>query len=275
MALKPPCWSLSTRVKITVAYDGTDFCGFAAQTGLRTVQSTLKEAVRQISGEDCEIVGASRTDSGAHALGQVCHFDTIAPHAQWVQAFNQRLHWDCRVTAAQVVGDDFNSRFSAADRWYRYRILTANRDPFQMRTGFWSQHELDLDRMRQGAELLVGEHDFEGFTEELDKRIENTVRHLFSVKVTRVRDEIWIDIVGTAFLRGMMRRMSGVLLEVGRGKRPVEDIAVLLSERRKDLTWPVVLPARGLTLMRVRYGRWPRDNRGPGAELDLPSEQDK
>lgn len=261
MAHRPPSWSLSTRVKLTVAYDGTDFCGWAAQAGLRTVQSTLKDAVRQVSGEDCEIIGASRTDSGAHALGQVCHFDTEVPQARWVQALNRQLPLDLRVKSAQIVPKEFNSRFSAVDRWYRYRILLEDGDPFRAKTGFWTHHRLNVERMQEAAKLLEGEHDFEAFTEELDDTVENTVRHLFSVEVNEWHGEIRIEIVGTAFLRGMMRRISGVLLEVGRGKRPVEDVSTLLSERRQDLTWPVVLPARGLTLMRVRYGRWPRDNR--------------
>jgi tRNA pseudouridine38-40 synthase len=269
------CWSLSTRIKLSVAYDGTDFCGWAAQSGLRTVQSTLKEAVRQVSGEDCEIIGASRTDSGAHALGQVCHFDTEVPQARWVQALNRQLPLDLRVKSAQIVSKEFNSRFSAVDRWYRYRILLADGDPFRMKTAYWTHHRLNVEKMQKAARLLEGEHDFRAFTEELDDSVENTVRRLFSVQVKAFRDEIWIDIVGTAFLRGMMRRMSGGLFEVGRGKRPVEDIATLLSERRNSLTWPQVLPARGLTLMRVKYGRWPRDNRMNNPESDLPSEQDR
>lgn len=262
MARRPPLWSLSTsRIKLTVAYDGTDFRGWAAQAGQRTVQSTLKEAVRQVSGEDCEIVGASRTDSGAHARGQVCHFDTTAPQARWVQALNRAMPQDIRVLNAKEVPETFNSRFSAYDRWYRYRILIRSNDPFRLRYAHGTHIQLDLEKMKSAADYLAGRHDFRAFTEELDPSVTNTVRELYSVKVDQSRDEIWIDIVGTAFLRGMMRRMSGALFEIGRGKRPLEEMPMLLDERRNDLNWPVVLPARGLTLMRVRYGRWPRDNR--------------
>lgn len=262
MARRPPLWSLSTsRIKLTVAYDGTDFCGWAAQAGHRTVQSTLKEAVRQVSGEDCEIVGASRTDSGAHARGQVCHFDTTAPQARWVQALNRAMPQDIRVLKAEEVSESFNSRFSAFDRWYRYRILIQSNDPFRLRYAHGTHLRLDLEKMKSAAAYLAGRNDYRAFTEELDPSVTNTVRELYSVKVDQCRDEIWIDIVGTAFLRGMMRRMSGALFEIGRGKRPLEEMPMLLDERRNDLNWPVVLPARGLTLMRVRYGRWPRDNR--------------
>lgn len=175
---------------------------------------------------------------------------------------------DLRVLKAQAVSDRFNSRFSAFDRWYRYRILLDRPDPFRLRYAHGTHARLDPEKMQKAAAYLAGKHDFRAFTEELDPRVTNTIRELYSVKVSQSQDEIWIDIVGTAFLRGMMRRMSGALLEVGRGKRPLEEMPMLLSERRDDLNWPTVLPARGLTLMRVRYGRWPRDNRDRAKRLD-------
>ncbi|MEQ1822954.1 MAG: tRNA pseudouridine(38-40) synthase TruA [Fimbriimonadaceae bacterium] len=251
------------RVKLTVRYDGTDFRGWAAQLGQRTVQGTLKEAVRQVSGEDVEIVGASRTDSGAHARGQVCHFDSAKPVKHWYQALNRALPLDVRVAKVELVAETFHSRFSAADRFYRYRILSDVSDPFRGRFAYMNRYVLDLDLMQQAATFLEGEHDFRAFTEELGDSVENTVRKLFSIKVGRVRNEVRVDIVGTAFLRGMMRRISGGLFEVGRGKRPLEDIQTLLSDQKHTLEWPEVLPARGLTLMEVRYGRHPRDNRLP------------
>lgn len=262
MEPKPPCWSLSTRrIKLTVAYDGTDFRGWAAQLGQRTVQGTLTETVRQVSGEDCEIIGASRTDSGAHARGQVCHFDTERPIENWAGALNRRLPEDVRVVSAKLVGESFHSRFSAEDRWYRYRILQDTGDPFEGRYAYVSHLRLDIGAMQAGAAKLAGEHDFRAFTEELHPSVENTVRKLFKVEVSQTKRETRIDIVGTAFLRGMMRRMSGMLFEIGRGKGSPDEIETLLSERRDELTWPVVLPAKGLTLMRVRYGRHPHDKR--------------
>jgi tRNA pseudouridine38-40 synthase len=116
--------------------------------------------------------------------------------------------------------------------------------------------------MQAAALQLQGEHDFRAFTEELEPTVHNTVRTLFKFQVSQVRDEVWVDVVGTAFLRGMMRRMSGAILEVGRGYRPVEEVSKLLSiQERNELDWPVVLPARGLCLMRVRCGRHPKDTR--------------
>lgn len=263
MPLPPLCWSLSTkRIRLVVAYDGTNYRGWAAQPGLRTVQSTLTEAVRQVSGEENEITGASRTDSGAHAKGQVCHFDTAnpMPAERWAAVLNKRLAGDIAVQESKQVADDFSSRFWARDRFYRYRIQTSPRDPHRSRFVHGYGRELNPARMQEAAASLVGRHDFRKFGEELEG-IENTVRVLFSVDVLERRDEIWIDIVGTAFIRGMMRRISGALLEVGRGMREPSDIARLL-QGDPEVALSEVLPARGLTLMRIRYGRraWPGEN---------------
>lgn len=254
---------MTERVRLIVAYDGTDFRGWAANPGQRTVQGTLKDAVRQASGEDCEVVGASRTDSGAHARGQVCHFDSARgiPADRWAEVLNRVLPSDVRVLESRRVPELFHSRFCARWRHYRYRILTGGPDPFRERWAFRFGGPLDVDAMRRAAADLVGEHDFRAFSEEL-KGEGNTVRTLFRVEVAPVRDEVRVDVVGTAFVKGMMRRIAGFLLEVGKGQRPPADAGILLSSGdRERLTWPLVLPARGLTLMRVSYGRHLRDVR--------------
>jgi tRNA pseudouridine38-40 synthase len=260
-----PCWSLSTRVKLVVAYDGTDFRGWAAHAGHRTVQGTLTEAVRQATGEDWEITGASRTDSGAHALGQVCHFDApvAIPPTKWTEILNRWLPDDVRVRSSVRVGSDFHSRFCAEDRHYEYRLLLVDGDPFRGRTAHRALWRLELDAMRHAAAMLVGEHDFRAFTEELDPSVLNTTRRLLQVRIEEdeTGDLISVHVVGTAFLRGMMRRIAGALLEIGRGRRPVEDVARLLSEPRGETHRPEVLPAKGLTLRKVRYANPPRDHR--------------
>ena len=252
------------RIKLTVAYDGTEFRGWAQNKGQRTVHCTLKEAVRRVSGEEIEITGASRTDGGAHAKGQVCHFDSdiAMPPERWAFALNRALPSDVAVMKSQRVRDDFHSRFSVIDRCYRYKIIVGPRNPIKERFAFHYGRELDLELMNQAASALVGEHDFRAYTEELESFVMNTTRTLFSVGVRQVRDEVWVDVVGTAFLRGMMRRMSGAILEVGRGHRDVVEVSRLLQpEERLKYQLPVVLPAKGLCLMKIRYGRHPRDNR--------------
>ncbi len=253
-----PYSSLSTnRIKLVVAYDGTDFSGWADQPGQRTVRRTLTDAVRQISGEEIEIIGASRTDSGAHALHQVCHFDCVSPMdpRKWPFVMNKVLPIDLSVKKSDKISSMFHARFSAVDRWYRYRIHLGRRNPHVSRYVHEWGRELDVDAMHYVADRLTGTHDFRAFSEELDEN-RNAVRQLFKVQLSRRGQELHIDIVGTAFVRGMMRRMSGLLLEVGRGYRPKTDVDLLLDpQRRNDLAWPVVLPAKGLTLMRVRHGR--------------------
>jgi tRNA pseudouridine38-40 synthase len=222
----------------------------------------LTEAVRRVSGEETEIVGASRTDSGAHAKGQVCHFDTGVPIKpdRWVTALNKVLPPDVSVLKASPVSESFNSRFCALDRHYRYRFLLETRDPLRARFTFFHWEDLDVEKMEQGSQALVGLHDFRGYTEELDPTVENTVRRVFKARVSRHRDEVWLDVTATAFLRGMMRRIAGGLFEIGKGARPVSDAAKILTDW-KGMHLPVVLPAGGLTLMEIRYGRSPRDNR--------------
>ena len=192
------------RIKLVVAYDGTDFRGWAAQTGRRTVRGTLTEAVRLISGEEIEIWGASRTDSGAHALGQVCHFDTEVgiPPEKWAKVLTRRLPTDLTVVSSAAVGGDFSARFMAKDRFYRYRILTGAPDPFRGRFVHAYGRGLDVDAMQRAANGLLGRNDFLAFTEELEPHVANTVRELYSLRVSRRRDEVWVDVVGTAFLRG-------------------------------------------------------------------------
>lgn len=260
---------MATRIKLTVAYDGTDFRGWAAQPGQRTVQGTLKEAVRQISGEDCEIVGASRTDSGAHAEGQVCHFDCEAaiPPENWVRALNRVLPTDLRIVRSRRVAEAFHSRFCALDRIYRYVFYSGKPDPRAERFAMKVDRPLSLTAMREAARKLEGEHDFRSFTEELGPEVENTRRKLYKVSVVRRRHEWHFEVRGTAFLKGMMRRMAGAIYEVGLGRRNPEEIEALLDPGRRDsLTWPVVLPAKGLTLRKVRYGPHPKDNREKNEE---------
>lgn len=184
------------------------------------------------------------------------------PPAKWAPVLNRRLPSDLAVVSASGVSPKFHSRFCAKDRFYRYRILTGVPDPERARYAFWHGRPLDVVAMQEAAAAFLGNHDFRAYTEELDPGVENTHRTLFTFQVRGLRDEVWLDVVGTAFLRGMMRRMAGALLEVGRGHRSVVEVSRLLdSEERNHIQWPVVLPAHGLCLMRVRYGRHPRDCR--------------
>ena len=244
-----------SRIKLTIAYDGTDFCGFAPQQEVRTVHGALTEGVFRATGEQVEIVGASRTDGGAHALGACAHFDSANPMSAetWRLVLNKVLPEDCRIVLSEAVGDEFHARFSATSRVYRYRFLLNEFDPFRRRYAHVYWRELDIDAMKKASQALTGEHDFRGYTEEVGPDVLNTTRTLHQVDIEAVGDEVHLTVQGTAFLRGMMRRMAGMLFEIGRGHRPVDDCARLLTKERERMQWPVVLPAKGLTLMEVRY----------------------
>jgi len=255
---------LSTkRIKLVVEYDGTDFCGWAVQPEQRTVQGTLKDAIQLVTGESIEVMGASRTDGGAHAKWQVCHFDTINPMPidRWTQAVNRCLPSDVSVRSAKEVPDDFDSRFSAVSRTYRYRIRMNDRRAIHSRFAHDVRFILNIEKIHQGAGYLEGKHDYFAFTEQVLEST-NSVRTVLSFKVTQHGSELWFDVTADAFMRGMMRRMAGILLEIGLGKREPEEILDLFdSEKRKNLSFPVVLPAKGLCLMKIRYGRHPIDFR--------------
>jgi tRNA pseudouridine38-40 synthase len=175
---------------------------------------------------------------------------------------NQVLPEDVTVVEASHVPGEFNSRFWAEKRWYRYRIQTGWRDPLRARYAyFYAAKDLDLKAMQKAARQFVGIHDFLAFSQLVEPG-KNTVREVYDFKVRRVKDEVWIDVVGSAFVRGMMRRMSGALWDVGRGARKPDEIGKLLKQRNKaEIDWPTVLPACGLTLMKVYYGRHPYDRR--------------
>ncbi|MCH8274593.1 MAG: tRNA pseudouridine(38-40) synthase TruA [Armatimonadetes bacterium] len=252
------------RIRLVIQYDGTDFCGWAEQKDVRTVQGTLKESICRVCGESADLRGASRTDAGAHALGQVADFLTPnpMPPAKWELVLNRVLPPDTRIARASRVPLRFHSRFFARSRVYEYRISERARvEPTRSRYVYECGTRLDTDPMEEAAASLPGEHDFRAFSEKLDA-LENATRRVLRASVRRARDEVRILLEASAFVRGMARRIAGGLFEVGRGKRSVSEFRRLLVRHERDgVRWPVVLPAKGLTLLKVRYGVSHRDVR--------------
>ncbi len=259
------------RVKLVVQYDGTDFYGWAEQKQFRTVQCTLKEYIHRISGEEVELRGASRTDSGAHALGQVADFATryAMPAKKWAEVINKLSGSEIRIVKSVKVPMEFHSRFFARSRTYEYRISELQSVcPLESRFVYASGHRMELENMQIAAKFFEGKHDFRYFGTEM-RNVDNAVRELYGISIKRVGSEIRIQVEGTAFLKGMMRRIAGGLFEVGRGKRESMDMKLLLNpQKRGDLAKPQVLPAKGLTLLKVKFGRKLRDLR----EEDLQQE---
>lgn len=244
----------SRRWALGVEYDGTHFCGWQQQPGLRTVEGDLTDAVAGVADHAVTLACGGRTDAGVHARGQVVHFDTVAMRSAraWVLGVNARLGRQLSVAWARPVPDFFHARFSAVRRRYRYTIFNRSaRSALQGGRSAWVQMPLDALRMQQGGDHLVGEHDFSAFrAAECQSR--SPVRRLERLEVHREGDLVHIDVVANAFLHHMVRNIAGLLIEIGRGSRTPEQVPALLRGRDRRANAPTA-PAEGLCLQAVDY----------------------
>jgi tRNA pseudouridine38-40 synthase len=245
-------------VRLTLAYDGTEFRGWARQRDrrIRTIEGELSEALSAVVHEDVRLSVAGRTDAGVHARGQVASFVTASPRApERVQAaVNGRLAPEIVVMNAARAPDGFDARFSATAREYRYRIRTAaTTDPFSARFTWHRPGTLSVARMRAAGIALVGEHDFASFCRHPGTN-RSTVRRVTRLSVSRRAEVVEIGIRANAFLHQMVRTIVGTLVEVGDGKCEPGDVARILAALDRSAAGQMA-PALGLTLERVVYGR--------------------
>lgn len=248
-------------IKLTLAYDGAKFHGWQIQPGVATIQGDLTDAVRKITQEPVSIHGASRTDAGVHALGQVASFKTrSALTAEELQrAMNALLSPAIRVVAVEEMGPDFHARWQAQEKTYHYRIFRgAVVSPFQYQRVLHYPYPLKEEEMARAAKCFEGEHDFSSFaatsgSEDAD-RDRSPVRVICRSEVERhsEREEIVYVVTGKSFLRYMVRKIVGTLLEVGRGKLVAEDIAGVLEARDRSRSGPTA-PPEGLYLVSLKY----------------------
>ena len=234
------------RVLLTIQYLGTRYGGWQAQTNAVTVQQVVEETMERMFAVPVRIHGAGRTDAGVHALAQRAHADVPfeIPARGLVLGLNQILPADIRVTQAAYVADDFHARFAAKRKTYEYRIWNAEvADVFAAETHAHVAKTLDDRAMAEAARLLAGTHDFAGFTV-ADPEVSSTERTITSLEVVRSGDVVRIVVTADGFLRYMVRRIAGSLIEIGRGKLAAED---LFAEAR----WTA--PAKGLVLRDIRY----------------------
>ncbi len=283
-------------LKLTLAYDGTDFHGWQVQPGKPTVQGVLTDVARKLTQEKVVVHGAGRTDAGVHALGQVAHFKTRSPltAAEFQRAFNALLPPSIRVRAAEEVGPDFHARWQAEAKTYQYRIFRGRVvPPFDWRYVFHYPYPLDEQAMTEAARLFEGAHDFTSFAASTgskeDDRERNPVRQIYrsellrmpsafgrrlqpaagegqplpeSLSPARVQscsgleesegNELLYVVRGRSFLRHMVRKIVGTLLEVGRGKLRAADIPPLFELRDRSRSGPTV-PPHGLFLVSIEY----------------------
>ena len=242
------------RVKLVVAYEGTNYCGWQVQPNGITIEEVLNRELSRLLGESITVTGASRTDAGVHSLGNVAVFDTNTrmPPEKISYALNRSLPEDIVVQESSEVPQDFHPRFAKSTKTYEYRILNARfRQPLERRTSLFYHYPLDEQLMQQAADYLVGEHDFTSFSS-VHAQTNSFVRTIYDLTVERQGEMITIRVTGNGFLYNMVRIIAGTLLQVGAGSRPPEEMAQILSGRDRELAGPTA-PAHGLTMIGIRY----------------------
>ena len=242
-------------IKITIAYDGSDYHGWQRQIdGLVTVQQTLEEALVRVVKHPLTIRGSGRTDTGVHAQGQVANFRTTSkvPTERLHLAVNARMPKSIRVKKAEEVAADFDSIRSAQSKLYRYLVVNhENVDPCMVRYCYHFWKKCDEHLMQEAANYFLGEHDFAAFATTRHKRL-TTVRHLMRCEVSRENEKIYFDLQANGFLYNMVRNIVGTLLEIGRGHWSVSRAPEILAGKVRRHAGPKA-PPHGLTLQEVYY----------------------
>lgn len=242
------------RVKLTVAYDGTAYCGWQVQNNGPTIEGELNRCLQELFGEAIEVIGASRTDSGVHALCNIAVFDTEAkmPPDKIAYALNQRLPEDIRIQRSEEVAPDFHPRHCESVKTYEYRIYIGTFPlPTKRLYSHFTYHPLNLLAMREAAAYLVGEHDFKSFCSS-KSQAESTVRTIYTLEIREEGNEIAIRVSGNGFLYNMVRIIAGTLMDAGQNLYPPEHMREILESRDRGSAGPTA-PAKGLTLVAYEF----------------------
>ena len=242
------------RVKLVVAYEGTNYCGWQIQPTGITIEEVLNETLSSLLGEKITVTGASRTDAGVHSLGNVAVFETHTrmPAEKISFALNQRLPEDIVVQESCQVPKDFHPRLAKSRKTYEYRILNCRfRQPLERRTSYFYHYPLDVSAMQKAAAYLVGEHDFTSFAS-VHAQTNTYVRTIYALDVVREGDMIRIRVQGNGFLYNMVRIIAGTLIQVGAGVKNPEDMESILAGQDRELAGPTA-PAHGLTMIGLEY----------------------
>jgi len=245
----------ASKVILIIEYDGTRYYGSQLQAKLPTIQGEMEQALGRLTGERQRVVAASRTDTGAHAKGQVVSFKTGAPLPlpTFVKGLNHYLPKDIAVRAAYRVDGSFNVRRDALSREYNYYILNSQtRSP--LRGGFYYLvgGYLDIEAMNEVCQALLGEHDFASFASRLDIGKKSTVRRVYQARVEREGELVVLNVVASSFVPHQVRNTVGLLIRVGLGRMSTDEARSIIEAKKPGLAGPTV-PASGLCLMRINY----------------------
>jgi tRNA pseudouridine38-40 synthase len=244
----------SRKLKLVIHYDGTNYHGWARQTGMPTIQGTIEDAFEKLTGQAIEVIGSSRTDAGVHALGQVAHTvltDCPVPTENFQKALNNLLPADITIAQVQEVGNDFDAISDTIKKRYDYLICTAPVRPVLVRNQWHRPGPLDVEKMATAVVMLVGTHDFKSFASAADQR-ESSIRTVKQCSVEHDGDIIKISVAADGFLYNMVRNIVGTLVEIGRGRWQPEYIKEILDARDRSAAGPIA-PASGLCLMKIFY----------------------
>lgn len=243
------------RIKLTVAYDGTNYHGWQVQPNAVTIEGKLNEAISELTKESIQVIGASRTDAGVHALGNVAVFDTESriPGEKFSYALNQRLPDDIVIQQSQEVDKDFHPRYCTCEKTYEYVILNRKFPlPEYRNTAFFYYGDLDIKAMQEATKAFLGEHDFAGFCS-AGAQVKTTVRTIYELTVEKKdNDMICIRVRGNGFLYNMVRIIAGTLLEVGKGNIEAKSLENRIAAADRSQAGPTA-PAMGLKLIRIQY----------------------
>ncbi len=242
------------RIKLTVSYDGTNYCGWQIQPNGLSIEKVLTDAVKTLTGEDVKITGSGRTDAGVHALGQVADFKvekSVIPPENYAKALNTILPDDIKVISSCQVAEDFNSRRSAKRKTYEYSFYISNVNfPLKERYAYRID-DIDFSLANAVCEMLCGEHDFKCFVAS-GSSVKSTVRTIYCAKILQTEGGFTLQICGNGFLYNMVRICAGLTLAVGQGKLSLEEAKAMIDGKGRK---PVVktLPAKALCLKSVEY----------------------
>lgn len=242
------------RIALKVEYDGTNYCGWQRQPKDITVQEVIEDAISKIQKQETIIYGSGRTDAGVHAYGQVAHFDSVVsiPADRWKMVLNDNLPEDIRIVSSVKVDDEFHARYLAKDKTYKYVIYNSRVNTAINRNYSWFvPYKLDIDKMKHALTYLIGEHDFFAFMS-TKSSIENTVREIYEARLVKENQYFTLYIRGNGFLHNMVRIIAGTLVDIGRGKLPVDAFKTAIESRNRDDLGDTA-KAQGLFLMEVTY----------------------